>query len=158
MKGQNVNELKNLILQAVKQNTPIQTSWAKVKSVDWDNKVMICTGIKDELDYEGVLLGLGGFYMKPKIGQKCLVGIVENQGQNAFLISAEATEELAWENDVSTYRITKDGFEIKKGDENLKDVLNDFIDEVNKIVVVTGTTINQAKVILIKERLNTILI
>ena len=45
---------------------------------------------------------------------------------------------------------------MKRADENLKDVLNDLIDEVNKIKVVYGNSINVPEMLEIKNRLNTI--
>jgi len=72
----------------------VQTAWATAKSVDWNKKTMVCTGVADDLDYEGVLLGVGYCYLKPKVGTLCLVGMIENNAAAAFLIDAEEIEEM----------------------------------------------------------------
>lgn len=150
-------KFKTLLTDKAKSHVPIQTEWVTVKSVDWENKTMLGKGELNGLDYEDILLGLGSFYRKPKVESLATIGIINNSAA-CFLIAAEEIEEFAWQNEKASYRITPEGFEIKREKETLKKVLNDFIDEVNKIVVVQGTTINQAAVIEIKERLNTVLI
>ena len=152
-----LKEFKQLMAKKAKDQVPIQTEWVTVKSVDWEEKTMIGTGLENSLDYEDVLLGLGCFYRKPKIGTMAIVGTINNSAA-AFLIDCEETEELAWKNENSEYRITPEGFEVKRGNESLKEILNDFITEVNKIVVIQGNTIDQPAVELIKQRLNSVLI
>jgi len=152
-----LKEFKSLLQKKAKDQVPIQTEWVAVKSVNWEEKTMVGTGLENGLDYEDVLLGLGSFYRKPKVGTMAIIGTINNSAA-AFMIDCEETEELAWKNEESEYRITPEGFEVKKGNESLKKILNDFIDEVNKIVVIQGTTINQVAVEEIKQRLNTVLI
>ncbi len=135
-----------------------QIVWAKVKAVDWENKTMVATDIIDGLDYFEVQLGVGGVYQKPKVGAKCLLGVLGNNTSATFLIEASNIEETIFTSDKTIFKIKEDGFVLEQNGESLKNVLNDFIDEVNKIVVIYGNTINQAKVTAIKERLNTILI
>ncbi|MCI2229588.1 hypothetical protein MC378_10450 [Polaribacter sp. MSW13] len=135
-----------------------QLVWAKVKSVNWENKTMVATDIIDGLEYYDVLLGLGAVQQKPKVGTKCLLGILGNQASATFLVEAEAVEEIICKSDKTKFVIKETGFIIQQNEESLKSVLNDFIDEVNKIVVIYGNTINKAKVTAIKKRLNTILV
>lgn len=152
-----LEEFNRLLGQRIRELIPIQTTWATVKSVKWDTKTMTATGLNDDLDYFDVLLGIGSQARKPKVGTKCLIGIIGNSA-NAFLIEADELEEIYFKVNQSELTIKPDGMIVKKGGENLKVVLNDMIDEINKIIVINGTTINVAAMLAIKQRLNTILI
>lgn len=152
-----VSEFNQLISQRIKELIPIQTAWATAKEVDWDKKTMTATGLTDDLDYHNVLLGLAGENKKPKLGTKCLIGIVSNSA-NAFLITAEELDEIIFTSGESQLTIKDGGFIVKHGEENLKSIFSDMIDEINKIIVVNGTSINVSAMIAIKERLNTVLI
>ena len=153
-----LDEFIRLQKEQGKSHVKPQIVWAIVKSVDWEKKTMIATDLLDGLDYFKVLLGIGAIYQKPKVGVKCLLGVLGNKAAATFLIEAEEVEETIYTSDKTKFVIKESGFIIQKNEESLKSVLNDFIDEVNKIVVINGNTINKAKVIAIKERLNTILI
>ncbi|MNS21777.1 hypothetical protein D3C72_535470 [compost metagenome] len=83
-----------MIRDAGRDHVKVQTCWVTVKSVDWDKKTMIATGVADDLDFEDVSLGIGYMYQKPAIGCLCLLGMIENQDAAAFLIDAEVVEEL----------------------------------------------------------------
>ncbi|GIZ09979.1 hypothetical protein [Flavobacterium sp. UMI-01] len=152
-----VAEFNRLISQKMKELIPIQTAWATVKDVDWEKKTMTATGLADDLDYPGVLLGLGTEFRKPKSGTKCLIGIVSNSA-NSFLITADEVEETIIKNGNSTLTVKEDGFIVKQSDESLKTIFNDMINEINKIIVVNGRSINVAAMNAIKQRLNTVLI
>lgn len=135
-----------------------QLVWATVKTVDWSKKTMVATDLIDELDYYDVLLGIGSIYKKPKIGAKCLLGVLGNKASATFLIETQEVEEIVVKSDKTIFKIKENGFILEQNEDSLKSVLNDFIDEVNKIVVLNGNTINVAKVTAIKQRLNAILI
>jgi hypothetical protein len=152
-----LTEFTRLLKQQQKSAVNPQLIWAKVKNVDWSAKTMTAENIVDGLDYFDVLLGLGSFYRKPKLGTKCLLGILGNNTSATFLIEAEAYEEAIFKSNESVFTIKEDGFIVKQGNESLKDVLNDLIDELNKIRVIQGRTINVVAVTAIKNRLNTIL-
>ncbi len=152
-----LNEFNRLLGQRIRELIPIQTFWATVKEVDWDNKTMTATGLIDELDNYDVLLGLGSEARKPKVGTKCLIAVIGNS-PNAFLVEADELEEIIFKSGESELTVKKDGFIIKHQDQSLKKVFNDMIDEINKIIVINGTSINVAAMVAIKERLNTILI
>ena len=51
-----VAEFNRLISQRIKELIPVQTVWATAKSIDWSNKLMVATGLVDDLDYHDVLL------------------------------------------------------------------------------------------------------
>lgn len=153
-----IGDFNNLMAEKMKRSQSVQTVFATVKAVDWDKKTMTATGVIDDLDYYDVLLGLGEIYTKPTIGSRVLIGLINNQGNNSFLIWSEETEEWAHKVGKAEMEMKNDGFVLEAQGESLKKVLNDFIDEVNKIIVVNGTTINVAAVTAIKQRLNRILI
>lgn len=153
-----VAEFTKLIGQFNKERQSIATVWATIKSIDWDQKICICTGLLDDLDYYEVLLGIGDVYIKPKKGTQVLLGLINGNHANAFVLHAEAIEEIQTNASQTKVRITEKGVSIAKGTESLKTVLNDMIDELNKIVVLQGTTINVAAMNVIKQRLNGVLI
>lgn len=153
-----IGEFNNLMAEKMKRSQSVQTVFATVKAVDWDKKTMTATGVVDDLDYYDVLLGLGEIYTKPKVGSRVLIGLINNQGNNSFLIWSEESEEWAHKVGKAEMEMKNDGFVLEAQGESLKKVLNDFIDEVNKIIVVNGTTINVGAVTAIKQRLNKILI
>lgn len=147
------------LVQLLKKPRPIRTTiWARAKEVDWDTKTMTATSVTDELPYFEVPLGIGTLYRRPKVGSKVLLGILEGSQAAAVLLDAEDVEELVYTSGESVFTIKKEGYIIKQGNESLRDCLNDFIDECNKIIVVNGTSINVPAVEAIKERLNTILV
>lgn len=152
-----LDEFVRLLKEKQKSQTQPQVVWATVKTVDWEKRTMVATGLVDDLEYYDVLLGLGNTYKKPKQGSKCLLGVIGNHSAFTFLIEAESVEEMLVVSGESEMTVKEEGFIIKRADQSLTQVLNDFIDEVNKIVVINGTTINVAAVTLIKQRLNTIL-
>lgn len=172
--GQELNEFAKLLHKTQQRNTKVQTHWAEVTHVNWEAKTMTVKGLTDGLEFYDVLLGLGASYAKPKVGSKCLIGIIMNNEAASFLIHAEAVEEYNYtigDNhsitvdteklnvQINNTMLTIDsaGFLIKKENETLKACLNDMIDELNKIIVIKGRTINVAAMNVIKQRLNTVL-
>ena len=152
-----IEEFTRLLKQQQKGAIQPQLIWATVESVDWVNKTMTAKSVVDGLEYFDVLLGLGSFYRKPKVNTKCLLGVLGNKAAATFLIEAEAFEEEIYKSGNTEFTIKESGFIVKQGNESLKTVLNDLIDELNKIVVIQGRTIDVAAVTLIKNRLNTVL-
>lgn len=150
-----LDEFIRLQKEQAKKGIKPQIVWATVKSVDWSNKTMIATSVIDGLDYFNVLIGLGDLLRKPKVGAKCLLGVIGNNVSATFLIECEAYEELVINVGQTVVRITNDGVVIKKDNESLKDVLSELITEVSKIN--PSTPANVPVLTTIKNRLNTIL-
>lgn len=71
-----------------------QLRWVTVEKVDKSNRTMDVMGVVDQLEYYGVQLGLGAICIYPKHGTTCLVGIIEGQETDTFLISAEQVDEI----------------------------------------------------------------
>lgn len=72
-----------------------QLRWVTVDKVDKGNRTMDVTGIVDQLEYYDVQLGMGALCIYPKPGTTCLVGIIEGQETDTFLISADEVDEIA---------------------------------------------------------------
>ena len=153
-----ISEFQRLLKEQQKGVVNPQLIWAKVNAVNWNAKTMTAVSIVDGLEYFNVLLGLGSLYRKPTIGTKCLLGVLGNKAAATFLIEAEAFEEANFKSATTEFTIKETGFIVKQGNESLKTILNDLIDELNKIVVIQGRTIDVPAVTLIKNRLNTVLI
>ena len=92
-KNTNIEDFGKLFNQRGKSLQEIQTHWAIVKGIDWDNQTMTATGVTDDLDFYDVVLALGSIKRRPKIGGKCLIGIVNNNPAATFLIDCEEIEE-----------------------------------------------------------------
>lgn len=90
--AEGINEFNKLLSRRIKELIPNQMVWAIVKSVDWEKKTMVATGVVDDLDYHDILLGLPSEYKKPVVGSKCLIGMIENNQVNAVLIYADEIE------------------------------------------------------------------
>lgn len=86
-------QLREAFKQFVKgQLPPPNLVWATVKEVDWSNKTMTATGLMDGLEYYNVELSIDGSIYdvkEPKIGTKCILGILENKGTEAFMVWCE---------------------------------------------------------------------
>lgn len=93
----------------------------------------------------------------PAEKSEVLVGKIGNDENTLFVVAFSEVESISGNIGATTFIIDKEGYQLKRDNESLKQVLNDFIDEVNKIVVVHGNTINVAATTAIKKRLNKIL-
>lgn len=131
-KGNNISEF-NKILKDRAKNAVVQTHWCTVKAVDWAGRNMTATGIIDGLDFHNVQLGLGSVNIKPKVGTKCLVGIIANNAASSFLISAEEILEIAIKAGSSELTVKEEGIILKRNSENIKKVLNDLFSEIQKM-------------------------
>lgn len=91
-KGDNIQNLGNVLNERTQAMINVQTHWAVVKVVDWDVKTMTATGVVDDCDFYDVNLGIGAVHTKPVVGCKCLIGIINNNIADGFLIQSEQIE------------------------------------------------------------------
>lgn len=118
---------------------------AEVVAVDRDART--CTVTVDGTLFEGVRLrglsndGRAQMLVLPKVGGDVVLADVSGDGSHLIVVG--------W--------TEIDGVKIDVGDENLAEVLSDFIDETAKIIVVQGTTPDVKALENIKRRLNEIL-
>lgn len=157
-KGENIGALLGFIQNSGRAHIKVQTAWVMVTSVDWDKKTMVAEGVADELPYNDILLGLGNYYRKPVLGSLCLIGLIENNDAASFLLEAEDVEESIATVGKSILTTKPTGFEIARDGETLKAVLEDFIQELQNVIVVQGTSPNIPALEAIKQRMKTILI
>lgn len=94
--------------------------------------------------------------VKPKENSTVTFAVL-NIKKDAHILSVSEVAQLTGALATTKFQIDDKGYTIESDGENLKQVLNDFITEVNKIVVVQGNTINVAAVQAIQKRLNKIL-
>ena len=93
----------------------------------------------------------------PKEGSYVLYGILENMEHEAAVLACSEVEKYIIKIGDTQQEITTEGTKINGGGENLKNVLNDLIAEIEKIIVVVGTSPNVPALEAIKLRLNKIL-
>ncbi|PCH69391.1 MAG: hypothetical protein COC06_07540 [Bacteroidales bacterium] len=93
----------------------------------------------------------------PKTGSYVLCCLIEGDQTEAAIIKYSEIDSL--EISQATIKVTLDqeGITMEGHDENLKKVLSDFISEVSKIIVVSGTSPNVPALEQISTRLNKIL-
>jgi hypothetical protein len=92
--GKNITKFGKLLTEKTKALIDVQTHWCIVESVDWTEKTMIATGLTDDLDFHDVNLGIGAIHTKPSLKSKCLIGIINNNPADAFLIESEQIDEI----------------------------------------------------------------
>jgi len=132
MSKDRIIEFKKLINQKMKRQVPIQTEWVKVESVDWEEKTMVAIGEDNALPYEDILLGLGSVYKKPKPGSLALIGLVRNSA-GCYLIDCEAYDEIEVNTKLTKVQVKEEGVKLTRGSEDVREILEDFMTEVNKI-------------------------
>lgn len=156
-----LDKLKQTLEEKAKAAVPVQTVWAEVKDVDWEEKTMVAIGIDDEVDYFDIILGVGSVYYKPKKGCSCLIGIIDNNDTTPFLIYAEELE--SYEVKVGETQLNmENGFLLKKENETLKKLMVDLLEaiELMKFTTNQGPTlklINKQSFTDIKTRFKTFL-
>lgn len=166
------------IHKALKQwNSPSEAVFiATVTQVNKTDKTVSVID-NDELDYDDVRLtsvinDKNSVVQYPVLGSTVLVCKIGNDDNTLFVSAMSEVDSIAGTIATTEFNIDKEGFELKRNEENLKTVLNDQItefgklcDEVSKIVVMQGTSPNVAAITAIrlqvtteiKQRLNTIL-
>ena len=157
MSGTAFDEFDRLLKAKINDKANPQIVWATVEEVNWDAKRMTAMGVVDNLEYYNVILGINHITVKPKVGSRCLLGVIENKPAATFLIEAESVEEMVVVQGEAKLTIKESGFIIEKGNQSLTDVLTDFMDEVLKIIVINGTSVDVPSLTAIKTRLKTIL-
>lgn len=97
------------------------------------------------------------FTIFPKPGSRVLVAVIENMNAEAVLLRCSEVERVKVEIGDTKFDIDASGFTILRDEESLLEVLSDLITELQKVVVVVGTSPNVPELELIKQRLKQIL-
>jgi hypothetical protein len=93
----------------------------------------------------------------PEDGSSVLVGLLNDDINQMFVVQYSKLKKVKVKISTTELEIDSGGHKLARGDEDLKTVLNDMITEINKVVVVVGTTINIPAMEAIKLRLNSVL-
>lgn len=108
-RGSNIIEFGKLLTSKTKKLIDVQTHWCIVKEVDWDKKTMTATGVIDGCDFFEVNLGIGSINRNPTIDSKCIIGIINNNAADAFLIECESVDEIEISDATGFKLLLKDG-------------------------------------------------
>lgn len=143
-RGDNIRLLGGLMDDKARRQVVVNTYWATCKSVNWSEKTMEAEGVTDGAAFFGVQLGVGSCYQRPQVGALCLVGVIENQPTQTFLIAPDALDGI--DVTVKDVRIESDGakLSVSNGSENLKDLFDSLFDSIGRMVFTTnmGPTVN----------------
>lgn len=123
-----IDEFDILLSEKIKKAIPQVLQWATVTSVDWQEKICEATDLDTKLPFLNIALGIGGMYIKPKIGSLILVGMVENNESQPFLLNAQ---------EVEIYELKADNFTIHNETVNFKTLLNDLLKELKNAIIQT---------------------
>lgn len=85
-----IEKLRQLLRTEMRNMAPPTVVWATCKSVNTQDGTMVAE--REGLDYEDVIIGLGGNRQVPKASSRVLLGIIEGKRQAAFLIWADTQE------------------------------------------------------------------
>lgn len=137
-KGRNIQEFKKILQGQTKEMIEVQTHWVVTKSVDWDTKRMVATGLLDGLDFSNVLLGLGSVYLKPTPKSKCLIGLINNNPASAFLIEAEEIEAVEINDKAGFKTVLNNGKLLVKNEQvSFFSIMTDLADLLKQLKVST---------------------
>lgn len=123
-----IDEFDILLSEKIKKAIPQVLQWATVTSVDWEDKTCEATDLDTKLPFLNIALGIGGMYIKPKVGSLILVGMVENNESQPFLLNAQ---------DIVTYELKADSFKLNNETVDLKTLLNDLLTELKSAIIQT---------------------
>ncbi len=154
--------MKELLVHIIKEQIPVQVMSGKVVSVDEAQAVCDVEIDRDLTLYDVRIRAVAdgqdkGLIIVPAVGSYVLVGLINNDFRSAFVVLYSEVEKVIASIDQSGFEMTAEGFKVERNGENLARILSDMIDELNKIVVVQGNTINVAAMTVIKQRLNNVL-
>jgi len=93
----------------------------------------------------------------PKDGSYVIYALIDNSATDAVVIAVSEIDRTITRIGDTVHEITADGHTISKGADNMKGLLSDFITEVQKIIVVNGTSPDVAALEQIKGKFNNLL-
>ena len=123
-----IDEFDILISEKIKKAIPQVLQWATVTSVDWQEKTCEANDLDTKLPFLNIALGIGGMYIKPKVGSLILVGMVENNESQPFLLNAQ---------EVDIYELKADKFALQNETVDFKSLLNDLLTELKNAIIQT---------------------
>ena len=149
------------IQQIIKANEKMIIVSGIVKEVRADAIDVTRKSMPDIIDvrFNAVLNGVSNkFKIVPKVGTAVLCGIIESDISEAVLLTCGEVDKVEITIDTLQFELSNAGVNIKNQNENLKTVINDLIDELDKIKIIYGNDINHLQLASIKTRINKILV
>jgi len=143
------NEFVRLLDERIDAKINPSLRWGTVHAVNWKAKLAtVNITADDELPLYGVQLGLGATTLRPKKGSACLVLLPEKGNTGGYLLAAQELEGV---------QLFAQGEELRTVIEELiNTVIDPFMSECAKIIVLQGTTINKAEVLKLQQKLTAI--
>ena len=89
-----ITEMIEYIKKYVLHDLTTQVEWHTCTRVNWETKTMDSKEVASETELFDVYLGMGSMNVRPKVGSKCLVGMIENHNGIGFLIYAQEAEAI----------------------------------------------------------------
>lgn len=92
----------------------------------------------------------------PADGSYVLYALIEDSQTEAVIISCSEIEKTVVRIGTTTHEISPDGHSIQKGADSMKDLMLALIGEIQKIIVINGTSPNVPALEQLKQRFNNI--
>lgn len=151
---------------ALKQLTAkdVQTFPAHIREVDKTTATVVVQDfdgfVFDEVRLASVIDDANKVVQYPAVDSTVLVSRIGDDDNTFFVASMSKVESIVGQIGEAEFHIDKLGYQIDRADENLKQVLCDFqdevgklCDEINKVVVSVGVTPNVAAITAIKQEI-----
>lgn len=146
----------------IESGLPHQVVTGSVKSIDKENNT--CTVERDDapklfkVRLNAVIDDITNkTVVYPTVGSKVLCAIIGNDKKEATIIKNSKIDSVATKIGDTDFLVDASGIQIKRGNNTLKQLLNDFISEVQAIVVAQGTSPNVVALETIKTQINQVL-
>ena len=123
-----IDEFDKLLSERIKKAIPQVLQWATVTSIDWGEKTCEATDLDTKLPFLGVALGIGAMYVRPKVGSLILVGMVENNEGQPFLLSAQ---------EIEAYELKGGTLKLHNEKVDFKTLLNELLNELKSAIIQT---------------------
>ncbi len=154
-------QLREALLKMAAKVGPTVTLLAKVLTVDETESTCVLQDDDTEIVYHNVRLrpvldGNASQMLVPKEGTWALAVRIEDTEQY-MLIACGETAKLISKIGTTTLQQSAGGFEIKKGNDSLKEVIVNMIEAVQQIVVLQGNNPDYAKLTTALTKTNNLL-
>lgn len=148
-----------IIREAFKKGQPMPHMYiGEVKSVDGLLCNVDIAGIEYEVNLEVADGGdVNKVLMTPKVGSDVLVSDLTGEKRYFVLVKCEQIDSVETQIGTTIFKVDSDGVLIKRGDEKLSSLLSDFIAEVKKIIVISGTSPNVVALTAIDTKIKSVL-
>lgn len=146
-------EIKKGLEQLALRFGPAAIQPATVKSIDADDTITV--ELSSDLEIEGVRLRSvvksgDKVVIEPKVGSVVQIAAIDNS-KEFIVVAVEEIEKITIQKGTLLI-VVDDKLEVKKGSDSLSKIITDMILEINKIVVLVGTSPNVAALTAIDVR------